>query len=643
MRLYFIISFIFFYSSISSQGLGFDCDASLYIISYTQSTGISTLYRVQENSEEFSFEEIDLSQERRLNSLAYNVNDKYLYALDVDSYELVKIDRIGKVTSLGVPDNMDQSFIYNSATISPNGSGIYLIGYDPAFNYDTRFYTINLSRENYYMGFLGVTGDRRAEIHDLATDPLSGQLFGYDNLDGSLKQMAIGGQISSVDYPTTGEKSMDGIFFNQKGELFGYASGRGIYAIDKLNGELTFLSSGPKGTNGDACSCPYTSVFTKDVSPREILPCEEFIITYSFQNHLGIGQTWVKIRDTLPEGFEILNIESKIVSSINILDVAPNILALDNLIYLLGDNEIRVTVKAPLDYIGEFSSRATNWDFPKAFGEYHYSDDLSTEELQDPTIAHIITQDELDFSNSISYSCDGESAIIESPISAQSYQWNTGSEESFISVDETGWYTLKAQGECGPYRDSVLIEYFPDRKMATIVGPTEVILGTTIELSAQLDRGIPISYTWITSPKDSFQCIACRTIQVKPSIDFAYKLRMMDEDGCITEDEHGVVVNIKRDFYAATAFSPNGDAINDHFFLQSSVDGIIKKMTVYNRWGSVVFSTEDVSLNDATLGWNGKVNEEIVDSGVYVWVAEIEYFDGYVEQKSGSITLFGDR
>ena len=37
-------------------------------------------------------------------------------------------------------------------------------------------------------------------------------------------------------------------------------------------------------------------------------------------------------------------------------------------------------------------------------------------------------------------------------------------------------------------------------------------------------------------------------------------------------------------------------------------------LTIYNRWGEVMFVSHDV-----TVGWNGTFGGEVVEAGVYVW------------------------
>lgn len=85
--------------------------------------------------------------------------------------------------------------------------------------------------------------------------------------------------------------------------------------------------------------------------------------------------------------------------------------------------------------------------------------------------------------------------------------------------------------------------------------------------------------------------------------------------------------------FIANAFSPNGDGLNDIFIINNDAIQRIQ-FAVYNQWGEKVFET-----TDPTRGWNGSYKGKTQPSGVYMYVARIEYFDGKVETRKGTINL----
>jgi hypothetical protein len=60
---------------------------------------------------------------------------------------------------------------------------------------------------------------------------------------------------------------------------------------------------------------------------------------------------------------------------------------------------------------------------------------------------------------------------------------------------------------------------------------------------------------------------------------------------------------------------------------------------VYSRNGSLVFERENFPPNDPLKGWNGRCRGKVVQSGVYPFLAVLEYRDGQKKSFQGSITV----
>ncbi|MEA3477394.1 MAG: gliding motility-associated C-terminal domain-containing protein [Bacteroidota bacterium] len=67
--------------------------------------------------------------------------------------------------------------------------------------------------------------------------------------------------------------------------------------------------------------------------------------------------------------------------------------------------------------------------------------------------------------------------------------------------------------------------------------------------------------------------------------------------------------------YVPNAFTPDGDGLNDVFIPRLNCDIIEYELNIFDRWGSMVFSS-----NDKNEGWDGAIDNEIVPMGVYAWV-----------------------
>ena len=101
-----------------------------------------------------------------------------------------------------------------------------------------------------------------------------------------------------------------------------------------------------------------------------------------------------------------------------------------------------------------------------------------------------------------------------------------------------------------------------------------------------------------------------------------YTIIVTDSRGCTEEKE--VVVTEPPPVTPATAFSPNGDGLNDFYEVKNIEEYQDNTLTVMNRWGSIVYKASPYN-ND----WDGKANKGLtigspVPSGVYYFTLKIE-------------------
>lgn len=106
-----------------------------------------------------------------------------------------------------------------------------------------------------------------------------------------------------------------------------------------------------------------------------------------------------------------------------------------------------------------------------------------------------------------------------------------------------------------------------------------------------------------------------------------YVLNVVTGLGCSASDS--VLVNFIKPFIAPTAFTPNGDNINDTWVL----DGLTKfpdaVVSVFNRWGTLVFQKYG--------GYQGHFSGYDLPMGTYYWV--VDFKDDSKEPASGSVTI----
>jgi gliding motility-associated-like protein len=97
--------------------------------------------------------------------------------------------------------------------------------------------------------------------------------------------------------------------------------------------------------------------------------------------------------------------------------------------------------------------------------------------------------------------------------------------------------------------------------------------------------------------------------------DFKIRLIVTDNLGCRDTADHHIMAVTSCYIDVPTAFSPNGDGINDYLYPLSAYKAIDLYFAVYNRVGQKLFETKDWRKR-----WDGTVKGNPADIGTYVWM-----------------------
>ena len=92
---------------------------------------------------------------------------------------------------------------------------------------------------------------------------------------------------------------------------------------------------------------------------------------------------------------------------------------------------------------------------------------------------------------------------------------------------------------------------------------------------------------------------------------FTVTLRAIASSGCVDSMTKIVEVISPEIIFVPSAFSPNGDNVNDYF---SVVHNNIRelKITVYNEWGQLIFTSAEPDFH-----WDGIFHGRLIDQGLY--------------------------
>jgi gliding motility-associated-like protein len=178
------------------------------------------------------------------------------------------------------------------------------------------------------------------------------------------------------------------------------------------------------------------------------------------------------------------------------------------------------------------------------------------------------------------------------------------------------------------------VDVIPSPTITIIQNPSGILkIGDVVELSATSSAN---TYTW--EPISFLSCSNCANPNASPSITTEY---------CVTSANanctHSVCITVEIETPCATnetlglptAFSPNGDGVNDEYCLQGWNECVESfSILIYDRWGEKVFTT-----NDPNFCWDGKLLGKICDSAVFTYYAKAKLTNGTSFSKKGNITL----
>ncbi len=170
--------------------------------------------------------------------------------------------------------------------------------------------------------------------------------------------------------------------------------------------------------------------------------------------------------------------------------------------------------------------------------------------------------------------------------------------------------------------------------IAVSLGVDRIIkLGDSVLVKATCNRP-NIRYKW--SPTEGVSSDTCETVWLRPFREIIYTVVAKDKAGCEAKARLKISVNGTGNVFLPNVFSPNNDGVNDRFFPQTDASvQRVTALTIYNRWGGVIFSRTNFAPNLSELGWDGGDAQP----DVFVYQLEVEYLDGRRETLTGDVTL----
>jgi len=198
-------------------------------------------------------------------------------------------------------------------------------------------------------------------------------------------------------------------------------------------------------------------------------------------------------------------------------------------------------------------------------------------------------------------------------------------QQPFISTDNYGVQTLyltQTIGKCESVRVpvDVTIKYKPKADIGDymwICRSSDTLIGETYP---------DVDYLWNTN-----EMVCC----IKPRETGTYQLTISNSCGMSSDTAFVELSPCDECLFMPTAFTPNRDGRNDEYRPIVKCPVASFNMQIFNRWGEVVFRSEDPSA-----AWDGALNGNLCDAGAFVYLVEYRSSStGTVRSLKGNITL----
>jgi gliding motility-associated-like protein len=160
--------------------------------------------------------------------------------------------------------------------------------------------------------------------------------------------------------------------------------------------------------------------------------------------------------------------------------------------------------------------------------------------------------------------------------------------------------------------------------------------GTLIHLHAAVANASSILWT----PPTGLSCNDCFSPDFVMNGKTTFIARVTNALGCAATDTISIG-NLcdEHSFFFPNVFTPNGDGANDRFFPQGAGSFPVQHFMIYDRWGELVFSATNISVNNPDAGWNGTFRGRQLKPDVYVYVMDGQCEDGGKVVLRGDVTL----
>jgi gliding motility-associated-like protein len=213
---------------------------------------------------------------------------------------------------------------------------------------------------------------------------------------------------------------------------------------------------------------------------------------------------------------------------------------------------------------------------------------------------------------------DGNSSVVANP-------QNTYSSTGVYNVD----FTVTTNKGCSDVTVKTVTVHARPHADFAISSPTILAYDNDMFTDQSSPAGTMVSWSWnfgnatstAQNPSNAFPDKGIYTVT----------LSVVDINGCTDTAKKDVLVYLLP--LVPSAFTPNHDGHNDVLYVKGGPYASMY-MRVYNNWGELIFESRDLDT-----GWDGTYKGEPVPLGVYVYILDVNLYNGTSVRKTGDVTV----
>jgi len=216
------------------------------------------------------------------------------------------------------------------------------------------------------------------------------------------------------------------------------------------------------------------------------------------------------------------------------------------------------------------------------------------------------------------------------------YQYNTLNPIAGPQQTTTFYFTVRDTFYCSkPVTDSIVVTVIPPIKV-NAGNDTFVVLNQPVQLAATANN-TAVNFVWQPPMylNNAYIYNPVVTVAGTATDSVVYLVTATTPEGCSGAD--AVTVKIFKTapgIFIPTAFTPNGDGVNDVLLPVAAGIEKFNYFRVFNRWGQLVFQTAQTGK-----GWDGSINGLLQPTGTYVYMVQAVDYLGNTIFRKGTVVL----